>query len=591
MPAVRSDLPANGQIFRYNGIQFSSVCRIESFKATPVWDAAGRTIIWHEFEVYVRDWIKGLPHDSEIMAISQALGHPGGALLLTGKGVGAYNLNVGTVRDVAWGPKPGPFECKIYGPNTTEFTWSVKFAIPNCNRAVFQFAFAETCWQATYRINRRGLTTRTISGHVRIPMTRKSAGNRDLPDCVDRYRDSIDPPRIVGFRRTPGTYTVNFDKTILFFEIEDEEFDSYTTPPPGVMEWTASHTLSTRSAILCGYDAVLEASYVVGKGLDKRIALAHFWKMAGDRLKGLKGLKSKPSGGNSQGTQILAIPTNFSVTEDIAGSQTAKFSLSYTMAGLEFLDMLKGAGLWSDPPDTRWEKWDSSVGDAYLGPRGLGQLELTASDDWIVDLCRDLEPLLPPGAPGRTTTRELRPKLLDLFPEVTAPSSWLHWRCAVEVETEAGTSELRTLPETYLEFKSHSSDDGVQKDGIPDFEVGGVKAFPAGKLVNDPVPKDKQNVAIQRRAAPLVYVYLVGSALRVRFPIPRPRLGKVDGKDPREVSRPDRGEVFRLEQVGNLGDVVWRAVWRLRFVLEKVPEAGLESLLPANPLLELDSGF
>lgn len=558
-------LPALGALI-YNGFTFSEKVLTQDFSCKPVPDAAGRTVVYTQFSVTVRDYIVGSPADALVEDARRRLSKYGGQLVMTGRGTGGLNVNVGGTRDVAWGPKPQLVRLRPVGRNNVcEIVWQVDFAIPDCQQAVFQFAAMEYVFRLTMEVDRSGLTRRTYSGFVRVPLTRANVNDRRLPWSADELRERIEPQRVPGFRRVPGAFTLSEDKSRLDFSIADEEFPG-PAPPPGCIDWKASHTYSCPDAALLRWVGAIEATYEVAKGFQKSVAQDHFLLLAADRIRAFQ----RETGGK-------AFLTGMTIREpELHGRQTAAFTLTYTAIVKKLDDMIAASGLWRPAP-TGWREWDATVGDYALGVRGIAGLRFTPGEDALVDLCGVGAPELRTAARAPTRRAELRSR--SPFDQPKPEDSWLAYECWVEIENDQGTVELRGVPTA--ELRSQPPQPPGAQDEFPDWLISPKQ----GRLINDPIPPGKQpDVTVEQRAAPLVYLYLCGWAMRVNFPIPLPSLGKVGDVRPKVCNRLDRGEGFAQGVVGNVGFPLYAARWRIRYVLETVPAVDVGQLVPANPL-------
>src|SRR5262249_37622958 len=137
-------------------------------------------------------------------------------------------------------------------------------------------------YRLSFDVDTSGYTKRTYSGHLRIPQTRKSVDDHTLSDQADAYRELINPPLLVGFRRTPGTFVLSEDKCRLDFPIVDQEIGP-TYPPPGVVEVSMSHEVATDRVYKGMWTATLSATYEVARNVDRATPMRYFLATALDR--------------------------------------------------------------------------------------------------------------------------------------------------------------------------------------------------------------------------------------------------------------------------------------------------------------------
>ncbi|HYH63845.1 MAG TPA: hypothetical protein VD866_04035, partial [Urbifossiella sp.] len=116
----------------------------------PVMDAAGRTVIYNEITISLRARLSGPLMDTQARLIVQQLSKAAFPFVYTGRGYG-LSVNVGSVRDVIWGPTPGPCEIKpLGGGQGIELKWSVVVHVPDGPGARYRFAPLEFNFGLTF---------------------------------------------------------------------------------------------------------------------------------------------------------------------------------------------------------------------------------------------------------------------------------------------------------------------------------------------------------------------------------------------------------------------------------------------------------
>ena len=197
----------------------------------PEYDAAGRTVVHNTYTWTIETYLTGTATDAAVRAAVQQLTKPAYPFRYTNRGLGVV-VNIGSVRDVVWGPKPISCDVVPLGAgNGVKLVWKVAARIPDCADAVYSFAMAEWNYTIQYSIDATGYSRRTHTGFVRIPVTRTSPSSRSIPDSADAYRERINPPLPRGFRRIPGEFTLSMDKARLDFSIVDEQLPPNILPP------------------------------------------------------------------------------------------------------------------------------------------------------------------------------------------------------------------------------------------------------------------------------------------------------------------------------------------------------------------------
>jgi hypothetical protein len=580
MPALLSVDPVGAKIW-YNGVTFTPAALTEEFRATPVWDAAGRTIIHTVFSITIKDYIVGRPSDRDVEARLSALLQPAAGFVYNGRGLGNVRINLGQVTDMVWGPKPQMVSVKpLGGSNAVELTWQIQFATLNCGDARYTGPM-EFVFKLTYDVDRSGYTKRIYSGHIRIAQTRWNQPDRQLHDSADAYREQINPPLLPGFRRTPGQFVLSEDKCRLDFTITDEELPP-NIPPPGVVDATVSHDYGTSKVLGGAWSASFEGEYEIARGYPVSVAYQAAARLIKSRLDELRHITPRPS----------VIPTSARIGEpNIYGKTMVRIGLTYTVVAAPLAKMIAFGGLWKPVPGSNWRLWAISL-SRILGPRGIAQLAFNVGDDAIVDLCGKTPTVsggTKRGAELRTGPIGLPAELRAVFPPVTPSTSYLRYSQSLRVEDDHGNVIVKVLPTKPIEEKNKSSGawDVELSTGLPTgFEktpfppANDVQYVGGGKLDTDAAGAESH-----QRVSPTLYVYLVGSALRAGYPVPVPQLEQINGTEPTIANREGMGEGFQQAIVGNGAGVVpiYGAKWCLRYCLTDVPRGPIP--VPPNALL------
>ncbi|MFO0931035.1 MAG: hypothetical protein U0736_29055 [Gemmataceae bacterium] len=602
-----TNLP-NNAVARYgvgaNSWTWPVTTTTEEISIEPVLDSAQRTVIYSNISLTLRCVLTGDDIEVATRAVAQILTKPAMPFVYVGKGY-AFQVNVGATRDVLWGPIPRNVKLtELTANRSAVLTWSVRCAIPDGPGARFKFAPMAMNFTVDYDIDESGLTTRVVNGHLRIPMTRNSPTDRRLPDNVDSYREDICPPFVEGFRRVvPGSFHLNEGKDRIDFRFVDQQFESPNLPPVGCIKANATHQFNCPPGKLTQWNHTISGSYEIARTGAAGVANARnaFLALVADRVKAsLDEIdRAQPTLVNGAQKKASAVPLSFRAQENIYGKPTIDYSMSWRVAGPDLPTMLQACGMGRPVPGGRnWKAWSDSVA-SVLGPRGQIGLTFGIGDDKIVDLFQPapVEIELRQRQPNRGGGLNQIPQ--GVFPEPHPDSSWLDWRMQVYQETAGGVVEVRTLP---TEPRTAAGDvyGGSVAGGAINSAVGAVLgsvagAFPALSANPEfffPPPRtaeqrqkggEKKPSAAQRRAAPITAIYLIGSALRVKWPIPAPSLSKWGDATLTPANRQDRGEGFWTEVVGNAIWPVYGAAWCLRFSASyTVSDA---PPVPPNPLL------
>lgn len=592
----------------YNGFTFSPNLETLGVSIEPVYDSAGRTVVFSVFRFELRD-LRQTPDgsgtvDADMQEIRRRLMKPAGEFRYENKGLGNLIVNVGAgARDVVWGPKPRSLKWKLIGPgNAVEFTYAIEMALPDCDNAKYAFEVMEFNYRLQYAFDEFGDTTRTYSGFLRIPQTRLAADNRRLLDSADFYREKIWPPVPAGFRRLPPEFAISEDKCRLDFSIRDQQLPG-PPPPPGVVAVEASHRMNSDKVYSAKWLGTVSASYQLSNNGNPIAAFGHFLRLLFDRAS--SGLRP------DTGVFVLSMDLN---EPDVYGHNRCAFSATYRL-NTAFQNIVLHSGLWKPVPQNDYTRWAASMRELGIWtPRGRANLKAPPTDDLILDLCQPTKPIGPRGGtkPQQST---LRGALLNFQNPLPDPQrSWLAARNDVFVEQQDGSVLQALLPENVEEVKPLQSSLrtglGLPADG--NFQTvlrtGGI-GFPSGDALagavagfagdnqyanspgarqfagnTDPPaivyrPRSGPSNRVQYRARGQFRIHLRGFGVRAGYPIAPPTVLRVGGSAAVPMNR--RGNGFVTGLMGSFfGVPVVKASWNLTFGLVDVPGA---IAVPYNP--------
>lgn len=572
MPLVRTT-----GLVTYNGYVFSAYLETLGISVTPVEDEAKRTVIYNVYKFSLRDYIAGRNIDYAVSRARILLTKNGCPFTYINKGVGAFNVNIGSARDVAWGPKVTNFTIKPKGDKSAhEIRWDVEVAVPDCPAANFAFAPMEFNFRLEFGINKNGYTTRTYSGFIRVPAT--GGGFRELPDTADNYRELISPTALPGFRRIPGTFTLDYAKTRLDFSIVDQEFAG-PAPPPGITDVECTHSVQSTEAGLIRWIGNFNGTYTVAKGYDKGLAINHFNKLATLRIKETgKSLGLNPD---------IFLLLSYKLSEPLYAEETGSFSLSYAFTPCQISQILNASQMWQPVPDSDWKQWQTSM-NGVLTPRGVSKLRFTIGEDRLVDLCGPV-PQMPVARP------ETKENTLTSFGDLGLPlkpkpvDSWLQYKSSIRVEGDDGVVAIPTLPKVVPSPITGPILRSGPRSPIPEINLANPTGGRAWTNIFEEqlsTELNRKETEVQQRTFPAVVIYLIGEAYRLAYPIPQPRLLAVDDQYAVPANRQDKNEGFQSGVTANFGQPIFHACWNLRYVLRTsfLGELLLPENRPINPL-------
>ena len=549
----------------YNGFTFNETTESQ-VEGRPVYDAAERTVVYVVYTFTIKATITTGPSTYDtgptLEDIRRRLTTPGAQLTYSGKGFGGLSINVSTVKDVVWGPKPRLLRWKSVGSSAAcEIEWACEVAIPECTAARYQFALMEVNFRLQFAIDQSGYTRRVYSGHLRIPQTRAAASARNLSDSADAYREQIVPALAPGFRRLSQDFTLDESKCRLDFSIIDEEMPP-TVPPPGVVQVEANHEIQNQHNSFHQWVGTLSASYELARDVPRRQALDFFSALLRERVL------------QRAGAANVVIPVAFRMSEpEIYGRQGASFSFSYLLT-TTLANIVGASGLWTPVGTSNYSLWRTSLANRALHPRGNAQLRFQPSEDVIVDLCAGNVVTLSTGG-LQPTLRTLGPLPLS-FPKPTPAQSFLHYELRTVLEPEDQVVLHTALPQQQVTLKTGSQ---LTATLSTDLSQSSGTSSGAARLQAD---TDSYEVSytstgpdeiVQLCKQPTLALTLEGKALRACFLIQPPTLTTVGGLPVTPANREGNG--FRSWIIGNLGVPVVAAEWSLRYLLPGVPAGGI----------------
>lgn len=570
----------------YNGHVFNEKTQTVSIDGRPQYDAAGRTIVYTVYTINVKTIIHTAGPDYDtgptLEDIRRKLLSPGGQLRYEDKGFGDFIINVSTVKDVVWGPKPQLLKWRTIGSSAAcEVEWSCEVAIPECTTATYQFALMEVNYRLNFAIDESGYTRRTYSGFLRVPQTRATQTTRTLAYTADQFREQIVPALPVGFRRTTRDFTIDESKCRLDFTIIDEQMPE-NIPPPGIVLVEADHSVENQRPIGTSlWIGTLTATYEVARGVPRARAWEAFFALAKDRILG-----ARTSSRDAQASTEDIIPLRLRLSEpEIYGKKAAAFSFTYSFVS-SLRTILAESGLWRQPPGSNYGTWAASmVKEGVFNPRGSAQLRLNPGDDAIVDLCAQRVVKLTAGGQLQALrTRAFTPFFLRCPPP---ERSFILYHNELNVESLDGVAVHVPLPDSKITIKRAELKTDADRQAFDRLVNQGRNAgLPGDRQIQNntntfqiPYASGKTAV-IQQVTKPVVYITLRGFAMRACYLIQPPVLLNIGGFTAFPANGPGNG--FTQWQHSNYGLPVVAARWSLRYVLTGVPAIGFGVL--GNPL-------
>lgn len=584
MPGVAN--PA-GMVVSYDAYEFPVSIGPPQISIQQVYDSAGRVVVACRYTVSLEAVIYPAGNDANaslhMADLRVKLSAPAKELRVEGTGFSDLVVNEqgGRVWDCEWGPKPEVISCEQVGDDQAwRISWRCVAVVPEECPEETKPGLKRTyewCYSIRWSIDERGLTTRTVQGHVMVPLTRLDPDSvLAPPDSADRLREAVKNIACPeGFRRIPGDATLSEDRRRLDFVVTDRQFDSPYAPPPGVILCSGRHEMgNSQSLNWMKFQHSITASYTVGRNVRKSDTLRHFLEMVFARWAHARRAK-----------KALILPLTFSANEAL-WSQETSYGLAYATihqdAALNdvrlrqdaMLTAISGGGLWVAPVKTTWDDWHASLKGDALESRGYAKLKWSTRDDKLVNVCV----LEPPPDDG---LRPLRPegKLRNAPPEPPPPKDILQVFALSPPEARFGPDPNLKPENSFLSYDlslAIKPIDDVARFKLLHDEDAEALYKPRERSLHEPGPHPEDYAqgkspphAFQFRAQPSFEAVLTGSAVRANYHVGRPTVISVGGRKAYPIRT--RADYFEQRVLGNLLTPLVLARWRLTYALDGVP--------------------
>lgn len=523
-------------VVSYNGYTFDGAFNIE-ISGRDVMDEAGRITIYTEYTLTVHAVIgDAAGTDTEMAEIHRKLSKSGEILRIETKGFGNAIL-VGGIhrREVMYGPIPQVRSWKPLGAHmAAEVTWTCTFRLVECGG---QISNVRGVMAANYSVDialdRHGNTTRTIAGYMLIV---NNVIARRMTETPDAFRTWIrgEPP--LGFSRQQH-YSFNAAKNRIDFQIIDTEVASHNNAYPELMsEAKGGH----RTSWQLRKSGVLRHSMRLTLHPRADVSQVDCWRIAIDMLK--KRRQVQDNAVDCDGNSSTTIVDGFEVDEDFWGRPV---DITFEWRQLHSLrHLIADTGLFSPVVGTNWSTWRTSMAKWAHDPRGNAKWMLGVNDDIVVDLCVQNKPVINDQVANYPVQAAQYKGLLNQNP--TKETSWLKYDQTIVPQQKRPTVQQAILQQT-------DTPGGVvdmQADVLPNFGNGGAI-----------------DTVDQQSSAAVHNFFLSGQALRVGFPVPKPKIQTIGGQPAVEVG----GSFAHGILYNALGLPVYGARWLYRYVVKNSP--------------------
>lgn len=553
-------LPATGTL-RYNDYVFDGATHV-NVEVDFVRDDSNRTIIAHRHVITVEAIVSGsdgiLPDlDTTLENIRRRLGEQGKELVFINKGFGTdLIVNTGLVHDIDNGPKPLALSWVPLGDDkAAQIVWQVETTVPVCapGKKSRRNGLVSINYGASYAIDTRGNTTRTLAGHLTI------INGAGIKDTADRYRSWFSPLPIPGFERSQS-WAVSLDKRRLDFTITDMEIPTPNPYPKNVVRIEGSHRLQWRM----GKDAGMWQNQITAtiEG-DANLSTAQCWQIFLNIVEQRRRIAKERSG---KTVFLLGVD----IEESLFG-RPQSFSLSYQLLG-SLKDFVGVSGLWR-PLGTRWNEWAVSLGGSTFNNRGAAQLQEVAANDAIVNLCGPPIPVVPnnlhlerrPPTPAFATIKNESPASED-------DTDFIIYRSYLKNEQKTPAAQQSTIQQKRKRINLWNAALDPPPQRVPRFQEGTEFEAPSRTSflrqgAPDTLPGGSGDDYIQLSGDTSYGVRMEGFARRAGSPVPMPSILKVGSRDVHEIR-----SSFGQRIVGEcFGVLVYDAWWRLDYLIDGAP--------------------
>lgn len=564
----------------YNGFTFPTETKTEGFSFRNVYDAAGRTVTHKIVSLKLRAKIlSGAGQDASLTAIRRALERPGGQLTYSGRGLGEFQINTaGKRRDLVWGPRPQVLEWRPIGRDqAAEISWQVDVALIDCPAAAWAGQVMEAVYELTIATDHGGYATRTHSGLIRIPQTRRGVDDDGVPDSADNYFELFVPVPLENFERTI-TRTLDASASKLEFVVTDTERKGHYLPPNIVSAKATHNVTSEGKTVMIAWGGTISASYEIARNKPRSDTWPIFLDLVESRI--------RPE--RARGATFFA--TALSISEDLYTEEAASYSLSYRLIydgksrGKKNVQrVVPTSGLWRPTPNTDPRRWSDSLAANAQNPRGISGLKHNPNADLIIDLCSNVNRLRRDDGVISTLRGNGIPyrdqRLIGQWADIASilgvedkpaeSGTWIGYSCDTIAEPWDHTVLHTPLP------KSKPADESILRSATYGDVFPSIPPYLTERQVS-PAP------IAQVRSSPTYYVRLIGQCIRFAYEPVEPKLIPVGRAKVLPANDPEAGTFWRQGLLSWSTHPIFFASWNLRWMVVRNDNDG-KDYFPLHP--------
>lgn len=554
--------PATGE-FSYNGVGFGGAERI-TCQMTPEFDDAGRTVkcVRHQYDVdaVIVTTSGGLTVDEKIETLKKKLLVSGAPLVVSGKGLGDLTVNAGgqgaSVQDVAFGPNPLSLSVEPIGDAravAVSFSIETRVAVcqscQSCDNGVMALNYS-----MAFDVDKHGLLTRTIAGHVEVA-SNTIYGSRRITDDADRYATILDNFPHPGYERT-SSRNLTDDKRRLIFTIKDQQIASRRPYPVGVTAISGKYRVAWSRT----KGRMSRLTHTISMNVTPLMTLppAFAYQVFLQKLSIVKGILER--------TNENVLLSSVSIEEDWYG-----LGMSFDVS-IETIGPITGLAGSSALFATFGDDWRAHVASIQTAQRirGISNYQHPTSMDRVVDLCSSQQQQ---QAPLLTFQYQGTPRFTNALINRKPPPdrSYTQYDSQINVQEDTGVSIHQPIGD---EESSGGTGSTSGSSSTSPATPGGEEDITAAKDMDFSASSDGGSGGRGGQ-----YIYITGSeelgyfafwrgwAERVGYPIPKPKLEKVGKANATETF----AEFELKEPRVRWGLLVYRAKWDITYVLDRNP--------------------
>lgn len=425
--------------------------------------------------------------------------------------------------DCKFGPLPGPMKLTPVGNYLAhQLDWTIEWHAKEClvsttgGTANSEFLLTSPTirsagYSLAYDLDEKGLTTRTVAGHIEIFLNRTIPSSNQIPTIVDAVRDQINVVLPHGFQRVRRAYRISEDKTRLEYMIVDKELPGDFAYPPGILDLNMRHRVATAKGQFATSIQLLNSlsgSLTAAKTHSIAVAFDRVMAIARSRIDAAR---------RQVGKTGFVLITSIDLTRELFGPKTITFDISYIITDGQAKNknwppgnITGRSGIFADAAINgrslrldggAWEDWRDSLPE-LIDNRGFSVLRPTAGSDKIIDACTGQLSSVSFDGQQIPTIEDGRGSLVNRCP-TAKDQVYRYYKSQVEVITDPEIVQLQGMA-------TGGSDPGIGDTSEPADEAGGQNQAGNPRLERNDNAKTYEYI----RSGGTAYIRLYGCGAR-----------------------------------------------------------------------------